>query len=204
MTTQSRPEDDDPFAHLQNPYPWYDRIRNPPFYSHSYGAWIISHYHDILWVLERPNIFSSVDTMTTPQPIVPSARDILAEGYPPAPALLNSDGALHHRLRTIVESAFTPRLKGMQALLRAQANILVDSFHLDGHAELMGQFALPFAFEALCELLAIPPVIDPCFGVRVMRRLNCLPRWFHQLPCQRSANRCARAPLFGFSIFLAT
>jgi len=157
------PQEDHPFAHLEHPYHWYKQIRQPPFYSPSYGAWIISRYDDIRWVLKHPALFSARDTLSPPQPPPESVLAVLAEGYPPVPAVLNSDGDQHRRLRTLVETAIRSGLKGMRAHLHAQANALVDAFIVNGHADLMGQFALPLAFGAFCKLLAIPDGDIPIF-----------------------------------------
>lgn len=156
ISENNPPQEDHPFAHLEHPYRWYKQIRQPPFYNSSYGAWIISRYDDIRWVLERPEIFSARDTLSPPQPPPESVLAVLAEGYPPVPAVLNSDGDQHQRLRTLVETALRSGLKGMRVYLHTQANALVDTFIESGHADMMSQFALPLAFGALCELLAIP------------------------------------------------
>ena len=153
------PEDaqqqDHPFAHLEDPYPWYRQIRQPPFYNQAYGAWLVSRFEDVCWVLERPDLFSARDTMSPPQLPPDSVLAVLAEGYPPVPAVLNSDGDQHQRLRALLENAFLPCLKGMRPILQAQANALIDTCSGDGQAELIRQFAQPLAFGALCELLGI-------------------------------------------------
>lgn len=163
LSQNNPPQEDHPFAHLERPYRWYKQIRQPPFYNPSYGAWIISRYDDIRWVLERPELFSARDTLSPPQPPPESVLAVLAEGYPPVPAVLNSDGDQHQRLRTLVETALRSGLKGMRAHLHTQANALVDAFIERGHTDLMGQFALPLAFGALCELLAVPDKDIPIF-----------------------------------------
>ncbi len=147
---------DHPFAHLEDPYPWYDQIRRPPFYSQAFGGWLVTRFEDICWILDRPALFSAKDTMNPWVPLSPSVQATLSEGVPPVPAVQNSDGALHQRLRALVEQALIPCFRGIRPFLKAQANALVDTFLLDGHADLMRQFALPLPFLTLCELLAIP------------------------------------------------
>src|SRR5690242_7547945 len=164
MTTPpSMQPDDHPLAHLEHPYPWYDAIRRPPMYSQAFGGWLITRFADIVWVLEQPDLFSARDTMSPLDPPPPSVEAILSTGYPPVPAVQNSDGALHQRLRALVEHVLVPRVKGLRPFLHAQANRLVDGFLPAGRAELMEQFSLPLAFSTLCELLDIPAEDRPVF-----------------------------------------
>ncbi len=167
MTSQDvRWQAEHPFAHLENPYPWYEQIRQTPFYSEAFGGWLITRFEDIVWILERPDLFSARDTLSPLVPPPPAVQAVLAEGYPPVAAVQNSDGALHQRLRALVEQAFLPRLKRLRPFLQAQANKLVDEILPKGHADVMGDFSLPFAFSTLCEVLGIPPEAQPRFRLR--------------------------------------
>lgn len=161
MTTQHHPPQhsaaaDHPFAHLEAPYEWFDQIRHPPFYSKAFGGWLITRYADICWIVDRPDLFSAQDTMTPPQLPPASVQAILAEGYPPVPAVQNSDGELHRRLRSLVEHVFVPQFKSMRPFLREEAQALINEWKPTGQADLMADFALPLSFATLCRLLAIP------------------------------------------------
>lgn len=147
---------DHPFAHLESPYVWYDQIRQPPVYSQAFGGWLVTRAEDIRWILEHPDLFSAKDTLSPLTPFPPAVLEILAGGYPPVPAVQNSDGALHHRLRTLVEQAILPRFKSLRPVLIHLAQALVDQMIDQGRVDLMEHFALPFPFAVLCHLLDIP------------------------------------------------
>ncbi len=149
--------------HLEHPYPWYAQLRRqPPVYDPPAAAWLISRYADVRWVLEQSASFSARDTLRPPTPPPASVQAILAD-YPPAPALMNSDGEQHRQLRALVETAFRPCLHGMRTMISAQAQALVDRFIADGQADLIRQFAQPLAFGVLLALLAIPLEDQPAF-----------------------------------------
>jgi cytochrome P450 len=195
MTSQEAAQQEEhPFTHLEDPYPWYDQIRRPPFYSQAFGGWLVSRFEDIRWILERPELFSAKETMSPPQQPPASVLAILAEGYPPVPAVLNRDGASHQRMRSRVETAFLPWLKGKRAVLQAQADALVDAFLEAGQAEVMSQFAQPFSFGVLCALLAIPAGEQSLFRQRSDETLELFAALNAPIPLPEERQMaCARA-----------
>lgn len=138
-------------------YAFYREAREqaPLFFSEDLQAWVVTRYADILFVLKRPDLFSSQDALHAIfEPSVP-VQQVLAHGFPLEIAL-NSDGRRHARFRKLLKRTFAPRVKGMEATIRAIANALVDRFVSAGHAELLAQFAGPFTIEVLLALLGIP------------------------------------------------
>jgi cytochrome P450 len=60
-------------------------------------------------VLTDVERFSSAFLIRTPLIAADGVREILAEGHPELPALLNEDPPAHTRTRAVVAAAFSPR-----------------------------------------------------------------------------------------------
>ena len=71
--------------------------------------------------------------------------------------LLNLEGEDHHRIRRLLNPAFSPRLiAGLTDRFQALANELVDAFHDRGRCEFIKEFAEPYAARVLAIMLGIP------------------------------------------------
>ncbi|ARV57857.1 cytochrome [Nostocales cyanobacterium HT-58-2] len=144
---------------LDDPYSFYERARSeePLFYSPLLDAYVLTRYDDIQTVLKDPTRFSSADAL---RPIVhfpPEVLEILSQGYPDVPTMLNSDGENHKRLRLPFTKAFAPeQLEALEDSVRAIANRLVDNFVNDGHADIISQFACPLPLEVILIMYGIP------------------------------------------------
>lgn len=71
--------------------------------------------------------------------------------------LLNLEGEDHHRIRRLLNPAFSPRLiAGLTDRFQALADELVDAFHDRGRCEFIKEFAEPYAARVLAIMLGIP------------------------------------------------
>lgn len=71
--------------------------------------------------------------------------------------LLVLEGEDHHRIRRLVNPAFSPRhIEPLIVRFEALAEELVNNFVADGHCEFVRDFAEPYATRVLCILLGIP------------------------------------------------
>jgi len=71
--------------------------------------------------------------------------------------LLNLEGEDHHRLRRLLNPAFSPKLiGGLVPRFQALANELIDVFHSSGECEFVSQFAEPYAARVIAIMLGIP------------------------------------------------
>lgn len=96
--------------HLADPYPLFRRLREerPVYYAEEFGVWVVSRYEDVRRVLMDPTRFSSAFQIRTPHLPAPGVPEILAEGHPEVPALLNQDPPEHRRTRDLVAKTFSP------------------------------------------------------------------------------------------------
>jgi cytochrome P450 len=74
-----------------------------------------------------------------------------------ARTVLNLEGKDHHRLRRLLNPAFSPRLiADLRPRFTALADELVDGFAAAGRCEFMADFAIPYAGRVIAIMLGIP------------------------------------------------
>lgn len=70
--------------------------------------------------------------------------------------VLNKEGEEHHRLRRLMNPAFSPRLVGgLVPRFRALAGELIDGFAEPGRCEFMSEFAAPYAARVIAIMLGL-------------------------------------------------
>ena len=70
--------------------------------------------------------------------------------------ILNKEGAEHHRLRRLMNPAFSQKLiGGLVPRFQALANELIDGFHQPGQCEFISEFAEPYAARVIAIMLGI-------------------------------------------------
>jgi cytochrome P450 len=71
--------------------------------------------------------------------------------------VLNKEGEEHHRLRRLMNPAFSRRLiDGLGPRFQALASELIDGFEAPGRAEFMSEFAAPYAARVIAIMLGLP------------------------------------------------
>lgn len=146
-------------SHVENPYPLYRQARAeaPVCYADAFGVWVVTRHGDVRTVLTDVERFSSAFGIRTPLVAADGVREILAEGYPEVPALLNEDPPAHSRTRALVATTFSPRrTRELAPHVQRLTDALIDGFAADGEADLVGRFALPLPLRIICELIGIP------------------------------------------------
>lgn len=190
----------DPFA--EDPYPYYHRIRQqePLTFCPELDAWLVSRYEDIQYVLLHPETFSSRNTLASPVTFYPQTLETLVQGYLPVPIVLNTDGADHTRFRVPLMKVFAPaRIRALEPFIRQIANRLIDAFVHDGRADIVSQFAYPFALEVVLTLLGVP-------GQDIEQTRQWSQDWLTLMSVQLEPERqveCARSTV-AFQRYLAT
>ena len=70
--------------------------------------------------------------------------------------ILNQEGAEHHRLRRLMNPAFSQKLiGGLVPRFQALGNELIDGFHQPGQCEFISEFAEPYAARVIAIMLGI-------------------------------------------------
>ncbi|HSK16829.1 MAG TPA: cytochrome P450 [Gaiellaceae bacterium] len=152
----------DPLAPEQreDPYPVYALARREQavFHASAYDLWVVTRHEDVLRVLRDHETFSSAGALkSSPEPYPQEVRDVLAEGWPDMPFIIEVDPPLHDRIRGLVTKAFTPRrIAELEPRVGEIASALVDGFAADGRADVIERFAWPLPLRVLGELLGLP------------------------------------------------
>jgi cytochrome P450 len=91
--------------------------------------------------------------------------EILAEGHPEVPALLNQDPPEHRRTRDLVAKTFSPRrIAGLEPRIAAIVTGLLDAVERRGAADLVAELATPLPLQVICELIGLPAEDAPRIG----------------------------------------
>lgn len=148
---------------LQNPYPYYDRLRSeaPVFRDPKTGIISVSTYDLVLEVNKRPKIFSSkfasflaAGGMGT---VGEEEAAILAKGIPRCDTLLTADPPEHARYKRVAMAALPhARIMGMAPYIAEVSNALIDGFVGDGKVEFKSRFAEQLPAIVIADALGIP------------------------------------------------
>jgi len=145
-----------------DPYPTYAWLReNAPVFCRTSAdgqarLWLLTRYDDVAAALrDQQRFVKDVANTMTPaeraaQPEPPPLYRLLTHH------MLNADGADHARLRGLVNRAFSARrVEEMEPLLFTSAHRLIDRALRRGQMDLIADFSLPFAVEAIAAMLGV-------------------------------------------------
>ncbi|MFI5941663.1 cytochrome P450 [Streptomyces uncialis] len=164
-----------PPAHL-DPYPVYAWLReNAPVYASKYGAYLISRYADVQYVLKHPEVFpgASEDAMAQmfPQAAGHEAYQVLVT------SLVGSNPPKHTRLRGLIGKEFTSRrVGGLRAAVESLADRLVgavaERLRAGDTVDLHTALSLPMPLHVISDLLGIPSADRSRLAVLVPAMMN--------------------------------
>ncbi len=134
------------------------RREQPVFHAPGLDLWVVTRHEDVLTVLKDHRTFSSTGALTSSTtPFPQEVRDVLAEGFPEMPYIIELDPPLHDRIRGLVARAFTPRrVAALEPRIEAIAAELLDTLQPHGRADLVEAFAWPLPLRVLGELFGFP------------------------------------------------
>jgi len=145
---------------LDDPRPFYARARReePVFWSEELGMWVVTRYDDVQAVARDAARFSSIDAFVPVQVAPPAPLlEVLMQGFPLVPSLVDSDPPVHTRGRALVTNALSlRRIATFEPILRELANRLVDRFVAAGRVEFVSAFAIPLPGNFIVDLLGLP------------------------------------------------
>jgi cytochrome P450 family 150 subfamily A5 len=155
---------------LEDPYAFYAaaRDRGPVWQDPTNGVYLVTHYDDILDVVHRPEVFSSIIAATGPMTPLREPRegetvsDVIEEFRTQgisfmSDSLLTKDPPDHAKYRLLVGKLFTPkRLREVEDYARGLALELVEEFADRGEVEFVRAFAVPYPLLVIADLLGVP------------------------------------------------
>jgi cytochrome P450 len=158
------------FENLQDPYPYYDRLRKeaPVFRDPKTGIVSVSTYDLVLDVNKHPKSFSSNFSALLGSGGKGSVEDeeaaILAEGMRRCDTMLTADPPEHARYKRVAMQALSlTRVNSMAGYIADVTNSLVDKFIADGKVEFKSQFAELLPAIVIADLLGVPREDIPMF-----------------------------------------
>jgi cytochrome P450 len=134
------------------------RREQPVFYAPALDLWVVTRHDDVLTVLKDHRTFSSAGALkSSSAPLPPEALEVLAEGYPEMPYIIELNPPLHDRIRGLVARAFTPRrIDALAPRIEEIASELIDELAPRGQADVVQAFAWPLPLRVLGELFGFP------------------------------------------------
>ncbi|WP_252258479.1 cytochrome P450 [Erythrobacter aurantius] len=155
---------------LQNPYPYYDRLRKeaPVFRDPKTGIVSVSTYDLVLEVNKKPKIFSSDFSALLSSggsgSFDPEEEAILAKGLERRDTLLTADPPMHTRYKRIAMHALPlRRINAMAPYIAQVTNSLIDPFADAGEVEFKSQFAELLPGIVIADVLGVPREDLPMF-----------------------------------------
>lgn len=143
-----------------DPYPMYARLRGTEPVHHSTGsdAWVITRHADAVAVLRGP-VWSNDHRHSTTESSR-RRRAAIAAGEAPdlmGIVLLFMDPPDHTRVRSLVASAFTPRMvERLRPRVEALVTEALDAAEREGTVDLLSAVAYPVPVAVIAELLGVP------------------------------------------------
>jgi cytochrome P450 len=162
-----------------NPYPAYAELRRlaPVHRIESTGAWAVSRYRDALFVLRRPDLFSSSAMKTMMMGGVtgngglakafagadPARLGALLQQLPipiaefaTSRSLISVDPPVHGPLRSLVNRGFTPRrIAELEPRIREIARESLAAVEEKGEFDLVADLAIPLPVTVIAEMLGV-------------------------------------------------
>ncbi len=146
---------------VQNPYPFYDQIREacPVFQWEQYGHWCFSRYEDVNGLLRDRRFGRQILHVATreelgwPEPAAHLKPFLDHEQH----SLLETEPPVHTRLRGLISRAFLSRqVERLRPKLVSLCNGLIDGFEAQDEVDLLTAYATPIPVIVICELLGAP------------------------------------------------
>lgn len=138
------------------------RSQGSIFFSPIMNAWIVTRYDDVVSVLRDPELFCSKDILSINELLSPEVIELFGDEIPMEGTLIGVDPPDHTRLRSVMESSFTPSsVATHEAMIRWACDELVDGIEQGTSADLLSQFSYPLPLRVVALLLGMPKKAMP-------------------------------------------
>ena len=145
----------------ETPYAYYDALlkQAPVYFMPEIGAYVISKYKDIQYVVAHPEIWS-IDMRGLPAAQLikhRAAQEILeTEGFA-RDTKFTTDPPAHTKYRVAVRNAFSPaRVKAQAAFVQQAVDELIDGMRGKTECEFLRQFCWWLPMKVITQLLGVP------------------------------------------------
>ncbi|MFV0260677.1 MAG: cytochrome P450 [Acidimicrobiales bacterium] len=145
------------------PYDYYDRVTapGPVVYSRLTQEWTVSGYDEVTAVLRSPNVSTAVGIQRIMH-VSPYSKLSPKAAANFATWMLFVDPPEHHRLRSSVSRAFSPRrIAGWEPLVASVTERLLAAMADDPAPDVIRDFAGPLPVDVIGEILGVPVELQP-------------------------------------------
>jgi cytochrome P450 len=143
------------------PFPFYDALRREaPVYKYpGRNEYVLSHWEDIVYVAERPELFPQMSTAGR------EANPSNPHDEPLTPASMAQTNLPEHRRKRILglKLVSQEKLRSYEPLVRRLADELIDGFAGRGECEFYREFANQLPVLVVAEILGLPRHDAPMF-----------------------------------------
>jgi cytochrome P450 len=158
-----------------DPYPMYRELRDraPVCFSEESNTWTVSRYEDVVAVLKNTEVFSSkvrsgqmetfVGELTLPQKLALFVRFTSRMRVTPwsvrrSRMLIQEDGAVHLRMRDLVNRGFTPRqIQRLAPRIRELVAECLAGLRRKPQFDLVSELNIPLPVTVIAEMLGVEP-----------------------------------------------
>lgn len=153
---------------IANPYPTYQALRQEcPFHKITTktgeDAWLVSKFEDVISILKDDEKFTVDMTQILPTEVIEPFIQIEHVRILMF-SMLTLDGQEHHRLRRLMQKAFTPRMiERLRPRIQHITDEILNQVQSNGKMELVSEFAFPIPITVISEMVGIPPEDRPFF-----------------------------------------
>jgi cytochrome P450 len=143
--------DTSPFAPdvKECPYPAYDRWReeSPVLWSEEIEAWLVTGYEEVRHILMTHEDFSSMNSVFGGPTVE----------HPEFPSIINVDQPLHHKLRSLVAKAFTPRTidEVWEPLISRRVNEMLDAVCEKDEFDVVADLSYPLPVKMIADVIGV-------------------------------------------------
>jgi cytochrome P450 len=140
-----------PDFYTGDPYPTYQQLRatSPVHWNDDTKFWALLKYEDIRFVSSNPDMFSSAQGITIPDP---AQENPVQEGN-----LIFTDPPRHRQLRKLISSGFTPRqVTILDPKVREIVHGILDDVEPGSTHEFAEEIAAPLPTRLIAELIGAP------------------------------------------------
>ncbi len=158
-----------------DPYPMYRELRDraPLHFSPESNTWTVSRYDDVVAVLKQTDVFSSktrggqmesaMNDLSLAAKLRMLGRFLSRMRVSPWAArrsrmLIQADGAVHLRMRDLVNRGFTPRqIKRLEPRIRALVAGCIAELRAKPEFDLVSELNIPLPVTVIAEMLGVEP-----------------------------------------------
>jgi cytochrome P450 PksS len=152
-------------AVLADPHPVFHRMgdEDPVHHSRALGAWLVTRYDDVLRGLRDPRLSSDRIPAILDGQVAAADRGSVRDFERTRRAMMvNMDGPAHHRLRRLVNPAFSPAaIEAAEPMIQTAVDRLAGRVGASGRLDVVADYAAPLPTLVICELLGIPVADRP-------------------------------------------